>query len=69
MAAMTTLTVTAQQKWTLRDCIDYAMQNNITLKQSQLNKQTTTETRKQSQAACFPRCQVRQTRALVISLG
>ena len=54
MAAMTTLTVTAQQKWTLRDCIDYAMQNNITLKQSQLNKQTTTETRKQSQAALFP---------------
>ena len=51
---MTTLTVTAQQKWTLRDCIDYAMQNNITLKQSQLNKQTTTETRKQSQAALFP---------------
>jgi outer membrane protein len=30
------------------------MQNNITLKQSQLNKQTTTETRKQSQAALFP---------------
>ena len=54
LAAMTTLTVTAQQKWTLRDCIDYAMQNNITLKQSQLNKQTTTETRKQSQAALFP---------------
>lgn len=51
---MTTLTVTAQQKWTLRDCIDYAMQNNITLKQSQLNKQTTTETRKQSQAALLP---------------
>ena len=54
LAAMTTLTVTAQQKWTLRDCIDYAMQNNITLKQSQLNKQTTTETRKQSQAALLP---------------
>lgn len=51
---MTTLTVTAQQKWTLRDCIDYAMQNNITLKQSQLNKQTTTETLKQSQAALLP---------------
>ena len=54
LAAMTTLTVTAQQKWTLRDCIDYAMQNNITLKQSQLNKQTTTETLKQSQAALLP---------------
>ena len=36
------LTASAQQKWTLRDCIDYAMQNNITLKQAKLRKQSAT---------------------------
>jgi len=43
-----------QRPWTLRDCIDYAMQNNITLKQARLSKQTATETRKQSQSALLP---------------
>ena len=54
MAVAATLSAHAQQKWTLRECIDYAMQNNITLKQSKLKKQTATETRKQSQAALLP---------------
>ena len=54
MAVASSLTAVAQQKWTLRDCIDYAMQNNITLKQSLLKEQTATETRKQSQAALLP---------------
>lgn len=54
LAAMMSLSVSAQQKWTLKDCIDYALQNNITLKQAQLTKQTATETRKQSQATLFP---------------
>ena len=49
------LTATAQQKlWTLEDCISYAIENNITLKKSQLQKQTATETLKQSKAALFP---------------
>lgn len=43
-----------QKPWTLRDCIDYAMQNNITLKQARLSKQTATETRKLSQSALLP---------------
>ena len=54
MATMISLSVSAQEKWTLRECIDYAMQNSITLKQAHLTKQTATETRKQSQAALFP---------------
>lgn len=54
MATMTSLSMSAQEKWTLRECIDYAMQNSITLKQAHLTKQTATETRKQSQAALFP---------------
>ena len=54
LATMISLSVSAQEKWTLRECIDYAMQNSITLKQAHLTKQTATETRKQSQAALFP---------------
>ena len=54
MATMMSLSMSAQEKWTLRECIDYAMQNSITLKQAHLTKQTATETRKQSQAALFP---------------
>ena len=48
------LTATAQKKWTLKDCIDYAMQNNISLKQGRLDLQSATEDRKQSQAALLP---------------
>ena len=44
----------AQKQWTLDDCITYALENNITLKKSQLQKQTATETLKQSKAALFP---------------
>ena len=54
LAMMISLSMSAQEKWTLRECIDYAMQNSITLKQAHLTKQTATETRKQSQAALFP---------------
>jgi len=44
----------AQKKWTLGDCIDYAMANNITLKKSGLTKQSAQEDVSQSQAALFP---------------
>ena len=54
LATMMSLSVSAQQKWTLQECIDYAMQNSITLKQAKLDKETAAETRKQSQAALFP---------------
>lgn len=54
LLALTTMTASAQKKWTLADCIDYAMQNNITLRQAQLQKQTATEERKQSKAALLP---------------
>jgi outer membrane protein len=52
--AVACMSVGAQQKWTLKDCIDYAMQNNITLKQAKLSKQSATEDKKQSQAALLP---------------
>ncbi len=52
--ALSCLTLSAQQKWTLKDCIDYAMENNITLKQAKLSKQSATEDKKQSKAALLP---------------
>ena len=54
LTTMMSLSVSGQQKWTLQECIDYAMQNSITLKQAKLDKETAAETRKQSQAALFP---------------
>ena len=54
LVLVSTLSAFSQKKWSLRDCIDYAMQNNITLQQSRLQKRTATEDRKQSQAALFP---------------
>ena len=54
LMAMASIGAHAQKQWTLRDCIDYAMQNNITLKQAVLKKQSATEDRKQSQAALLP---------------
>lgn len=49
-----TLTASAQKKWTLTECIDYALQNNITLQQAKLQKQSATEERKQAKAALLP---------------
>lgn len=46
--------VSAQKQWTLRDCIDYAMENNITLQKSKLQKQSATEDLKGAKAALLP---------------
>ncbi len=55
LAVLACLTsASAQKKWTLEDCLNYAIENNITLKKSQLSKATATETLKQSKAALLP---------------
>jgi outer membrane protein len=46
--------LSAQKYWTLQDCIDYALENNITLKKSQLQKQSATEELKGAKAALLP---------------
>ena len=38
-----TVRLSAQKLWTLQDCIDYAMENNITLQKSKLSKQSAVE--------------------------
>ena len=54
LMAMASISAHAQKEWTLKDCIDYAMKNNITLKQAVLKKESATEDRKQSEAALLP---------------
>ena len=49
-----TMAVSAQKKWTLQECIDYALEHNITLKKSQLRKESATEDLKGAKAALFP---------------
>ena len=44
----------AQQKWTLQQCIEYALQNNISLQKSRLTKRSATEDLRQSEAALLP---------------
>ena len=54
VAMLGTLQMSAQKQWTLQDCIDYAMENNITLKKSQLQKESATEDLKGAKAALLP---------------
>ena len=51
---LSTAQLSAQKKWSLQDCIDYALENNITLKKSQLQKQSATEELKGAKAALLP---------------
>lgn len=49
------MALTAQTKqWTLQECIDYAMQNNITLQRAKLQLQSAKEDVSQSKAALLP---------------
>lgn len=54
LAAMLSLTAAAQKKWTLEECIDYAIQNNVTVKQSKVKVLSTEEDVKKSRAALLP---------------
>ena len=54
LAASCCLSMHAQKKWTLDECINYAMENNLTLKLSKLKQQSAQEDVLQSKAALFP---------------
>ena len=54
MAAWCCLSMHAQKKWTLDECISYAMENNLTLKALKLQKESAQEDVKQSKAALLP---------------
>lgn len=44
----------AQTQWTLKECISYALEHNIKLQKNKLQKETSTETTKQSRAQLLP---------------
>ena len=48
------LHLSAQKQWTLQNCIDYALQNSITLQKSRLQQQQAAEELKGSKAALLP---------------
>ena len=54
MAAWCCLSMHAQKKWTLDECINYAMENNVSMKLAKLQKQSAQEDVEQSKAALFP---------------
>ena len=43
LLTMAILPVQAQRKWTLDDCVNYAMQHNITLQKARLSQQSAAE--------------------------
>ncbi len=49
-----TVPVCAQKQWTLRECIDYALEHNIQLKQNLLEVESSSEDIKQSRAQLLP---------------
>lgn len=48
------VTGTGTRQWTMQQCIDYAMENNITLQKSKLQKESATEDLKGAKAALLP---------------
>ena len=52
--ALSILTVQAQRKWTLRECINYALEHNIQLQQSRLTQLQDEEDIKQRRATLLP---------------
>ena len=54
LLAMTALSLHAQRQWTLDDCINYAMQHNITLQKARLSQQSAAEDVKAQQGALLP---------------
>ena len=66
--ALAGITVTAPaqtaRQWTLRDCIDYAIANNISLKKKSLSKLSAAEDVKQAKAQLLPSVSASTTQAL-----
>jgi outer membrane protein len=51
---MASMPLYAQKQWTMQDCIDYAMQNNITLQKARLSQQAAAEDVKGAKSALLP---------------
>lgn len=62
--AMPSISAQTKQAWSLKDCIDYALQHNIQLKKKQMSEQTAGITRKQAKAGLLPNLNANVTQAL-----
>ncbi|MFK8268403.1 TolC family protein [Capnocytophaga cynodegmi] len=51
---ISSFSVHSQKLWTLEDCIEYALQNNISIKQSEIDLKTTDIDKLQARGAFFP---------------
>ena len=51
---LTTVTAYGQRRWTLQECLDYAMANNLSLQKTKLSKQSATEDLKGAKGAQLP---------------
>lgn len=47
-------TANAQKKWTLKECVDYALENNIAIKQAQLDRQNSEIDKSDARGAFLP---------------
>jgi len=65
---LTTATASGQRRWTLQECLDYAMANNLSLQKTKLSKQSATEDLKGAKGAQLPTL-TGSTKVWVISLG
>ena len=54
LLAMATLPLSAQRQWTLDDCVNYAMEHNITLQKARLQQQSAAEDVKAQKGALLP---------------
>ena len=54
LATLMASAVSAQKKWTLQDCLDHAMQNNITLQKARLQQQSAAEDVKGAKGNLLP---------------
>ena len=54
LAMVTAMTASGQRKWTLSDCINHAIENNLSLRHARLTQQAAQENTKQSKAELMP---------------
>lgn len=54
LIVFTTLHSTAQQKWSLQQCVDYAMKNNVSIRQADVQARISAITSNQSKMTLYP---------------
>ncbi|PTX63824.1 outer membrane protein [Kordia periserrulae] len=68
LAGFTTF-ATAQKKWTLKECVDYALENNIAIKQAQLDRQNTELDKSDAVGSFLPTANISARHSWSIGLG